>query len=133
MKSVALALCSALALVACADVTNTAVFVTSTSFGINADSKPPTIAIAYDRVEGFIGPRSENGGAPPVVGSMETDGAVFSPQIRQTYATGPAAVTVAGGARKPESPETLTGARKPMFFGTHDARPQGGVRPGGRA
>jgi hypothetical protein len=117
-KNVAWVLCSALTVVACADVTNTAVFVTSTSFGINADSKPPTIAVAYDRVEGFIGPRAENGAAPPVVGSMETDGNVFAPQIRQTYATGPAAVTVAGGAKKPESPETLIGARKPMFFGT---------------
>jgi hypothetical protein len=130
VKSTASLLCVALALAACADVTNTAIFVTSSSVGINADGKPPTIAVAYERVEGFIGPRSNNGGAPPVVASMETDGSVFSPQIRQTYATGPAsviAVTAGTGSaandtvdadEKKGGPKDLEGPRKPMFFGT---------------
>lgn len=118
MKNVALALCMALTLVACANP-DTAVFVTSTSLGINADSKPPTVAVAYERQEGFIGPRFENGGAPPVVASMETAGNVFSPQIRQTYATGAAAInaTTNGGEAKDET-KTLEGPRKLMFFGT---------------
>lgn len=130
MKNTASLLCTALALGACADATNTAIFVTSSSVGINADGKPPTIAVAYERVEGFIGPRSNNGGAPPVVASMETDGSIFSPQIRQTYATGPAsviAVTAGTGSAASETvdaeekkggPRDLDGPRKPMFFGT---------------
>jgi hypothetical protein len=114
---ITLLLVAATALAGCADAANTAIFVTSSSVGINVDSKPPTVAVAYERVEGFLGPRSENGGAPPVVASMETEGNVFSPQIRQTYATGGAAVTAAGGEQE-GGPKELVGPRKPMFFGT---------------
>jgi hypothetical protein len=95
---------------------DTAVFVTSSSIGINVDSKPPTASVAYDRVEGFIGPRFENGGAPSVVASMETAGTVFNPQIRQTYATGAAANIATGG--KDEGTKDLQGPRRLMFFGT---------------
>lgn len=116
MKNVVLSLLAVTTLAACANP-DTAIFVTSTSLGINADSKPPTAAVAYERQEGFIGPRFENGGAPPVVASMETAGNIFAPQIRQTYATGAAAINATGGKVKDET-STLEGPRKLMFFGT---------------
>jgi hypothetical protein len=113
-----LALGPVLMLAACNNP-DTAVFVTSSSIGINVDSKPPTASIAYDRVEGFIGPRFESGAAPAVVASMETAGTVFNPQIRQTYATGAAAniATEVKGAKDEVSPD-LKGATRLMFFGT---------------
>ena len=100
---------------------NTVLFVTNSSLGINFDSKPATANIAYDRVEGFIGPRYPNGGAPPVVASMETDGNIFNPMVRQTYATGAAAVGATEGTVPPEAPKDLAGKsdqKKLMYFGT---------------
>jgi hypothetical protein len=99
---------------------DTAIFATSTSLGINFDSKPPTVAVAFERTEVFIGPRSQNGSAPPAVASIETGGNVFSPHIRQTYATGGAA-EIATSSETPKTPETndvMEGDRKPMIFGT---------------
>lgn len=96
-------------------------FVTNSSLGINFDSKPATANIAYDRTEGFIGPRFENGGAPPAVATMETDGSLFSPMVRQTYATGAAAVGATSGQVPSDAPDGLAGKpenRKLMFFGT---------------
>jgi len=104
----------------CADK-NTVMFVTNSSLGINFDSKPPTANIAYDRTEGFIGPRFANGGAPPAVASIETGGSIFDPKVRQVYATGHAAVRATKGKDAPEGPETLEGEpskRQLMFFGT---------------
>ena len=106
--------------VGCADK-NTVLFVTNSSLGINFDSKPPTANIAYDRTEGFIGPRFPNGGAPPAVASIETGGTIFNPKVRQVYATGDAAVKATKGASADEGPQTLEGdkAKKElMFFGT---------------
>jgi len=88
------------ALAGCNDP-NTVLFVTNSSLGINFDSKPATASIAYDRVEGFIGPRFENGGAPPAVASMQTDGNIFNPTVRQTYATGAAAFGIAPPRPRP--------------------------------
>lgn len=95
---------------------DTAIFATVSAFGVNVDSKPPTVAIAYDRFEGFIGPRYGNGGAPPVVASMETDGNAVTPRVRQTYATGAAAVNAVGG--DVTGPEGLQDNKKLMLFGT---------------
>lgn len=77
---------------ACADV-DSVLFVTGTNLGIDADSKPPNVAIGYDRNETFIGPNyeSETGAIPSVVGRLESDLAVFNPAIQQVYATGNAA------------------------------------------
>jgi hypothetical protein len=106
--------------VGCADK-NTALFVTNSSLGINFDSKPPTANIAYDRTEGFIGPRFPNGGAPPAVASIETGGTIFDPKVRQVYATGDAAVKATKGASAGDGPQTLEGEpnqKQLMFFGT---------------
>lgn len=117
--SVLLLLAGACSLAACNNP-DTVLFVTNTSLGINFDSKPATASVAYDRVEGFIGPRYENGGVPPAVGSLQTDGNIFNPTIRQTYATGSAAVGVTSGTVK-EPTEGLEGRsdqKKLMYFGT---------------
>ena len=106
------------ALAGCNDP-NTVLFVTNSSLGINFDSKPATASIAYDRVEGFIGPRFENGGAPPAVASMQTDGNIFNPTVRQTYATGAAAVgATTGKVPDPQGLEGRSDQKKLMYFGT---------------
>jgi hypothetical protein len=115
-----LALAAVGPLAACSDP-NTVLFVTNSSLGVNFDSKPPTANIAYDRVEGFIGPRYENGAAPPAVASIQTDGKLFNPQVRQTYATGGAAVGATEGKVPDDAPQTMQGhtdQKKLMYFGT---------------
>ena len=108
-----------LPLTACGAPRDTVVFVINTSFGINADSKPPTVAIAYDRQEGYLGPRTANGGMPPVVASIQTNGDVFNPKVRQVYATGAAATLVTDPAATPGPASDLTGLDgKMVFFGT---------------
>lgn len=102
---------------ACANP-DSVLFVTNTSLGIQVESKPPSASIAYDRTEGFSGPRYQNGGLPPVVASLATNGSVLDPQIRQVYATGAAAVKAVSGANAPDGPTALTGDRKLAFFGT---------------
>jgi len=103
----------------CASPQDTVVFVTNTSFGINVESKPPAASIAYDRTEGYIGPRTANGGIPPVVASLQTSGDVFQPKVRTLYATGDAAVGVVSPAGPPTSNGDLTaGDNKMAFFGT---------------
>lgn len=107
-------------LAGCSDP-NHVLFFTNSSLGINFDSKPATANVAYDRTEGFIGPRFENGGTPPAVASMETDGNLFNPMVRQTYATGAAAVGATTGQVPSDAPKGLAGApdkRKLMYFGT---------------
>ncbi len=108
---------SMLALVGCAS-NDHVLFVTKTSIGIDFDSKPGTAAMAYDRVEGYIAPTYANGEVPPVVASIKSDGAIFSPRIRQVYATGDAAVIATGG-RSPGRTRPLKGQKGDMmFFGT---------------
>ena len=92
-------------------------FVTKSSIGIDVDSKPPGASIAYDRVEGYLGPRYDNGAVPPVIASIQTDGSIFNPEIRQLYATGNAALNLTN-SRKPSSPDNLVGDKELMFFGT---------------
>lgn len=96
-------------------------FVTDSTIGIDVDNKPPTASIAYDRIEGYIGPRYQNGAVPPVVGSIETGGSVFDPKIRQVYATGAAAVKAVGTTNAPDGPTVLSGdptQKRLVFFGT---------------
>lgn len=107
---------SVLALAGCAS-SDHVLFVTKTSLGIDLDSKPATASIAYDRIEGYVAPRYANGEIPPVVASIKSDGNIFSPRIRQIYATGNAAVIATGGTVTGESPP-MKGTRKLMFFGT---------------
>lgn len=98
------------------------VFVTKTSLSIlEADSKPAGVSIAYDRVEGYLGPRYENGAVPPVFAAIESDGKIFNPRVSQLYATGLAAeIATTEGLNAPNPNERLplSGNKKVMFFGT---------------
>lgn len=108
-----------LVLSGCSAPRDTVLFVTNTSFGITADSKPATVNIAYDRQEGYLGPRTVNGGMPPVVASIQTNGDVFNPKVRQVYATGAAATLVTDPAATTGPANDLTGLDgKMVFFGT---------------
>lgn len=112
-----LALLVSLVLIAgCASV-NSVLFVTKTSLGIDLDSKPPSASIAYDRIEGYLGPRYDNGAVPPVVARIQTDGKIFNPRVRQLYATGDAATLVVKPTG-PTRPSDLSGEKRLMFFGT---------------
>jgi hypothetical protein len=107
----------------CAD---SVLFVTKTSIGIDFDTKPPSASIAYDRTEGYLGPRYDNGAVPPVYGRILSDAAIFNAKVRQIYATGPAAQrvlhTIAECDAQPQlCPSTeakLEGGKRLMFFGT---------------
>ncbi len=115
------AVAAMLALSACASPQDTVVFVTNTSLGVNVDNQPPSASVAYDRTEGYVGPRTANGGLPPVVASLQTGGNVFDPKVRQTYATGAAAEIATdpnGGAKGPDTLEGATTDNKFTFFGT---------------
>ena len=95
------------------------VFVTKSSLGLDFDTKPATASIAYDRIEGYIGPRYDNGALPPVIASMKTDGKILNPQIKQIYATGAAATNlVLNNGSSIKAPTEFTGDKKLMFFGT---------------
>lgn len=93
------------------------IFATKTSVGLDVDRNPPTVAIAYDRFDGFIGPVYDNGAVPPVISSIRSDLDTFAPKIKQVYATGNAARIVAGKTGDPSDGE-LTGSKKTMYFGT---------------
>ncbi len=113
----------ALVTVACAALTGCAhpdavIFVTNTSLGINVESKPPTVNLAYDRTEGYFGPVYDDGALPPVVASIQTDGKVFNPSVRQVYATGQAAALAVGAQNASASDPALTGRKSSTFFGT---------------
>src|SRR6516225_1369380 len=76
-------------LLGCSD---TATFVTGTSLGFKADANTEQLQIGYARAELFQGPNYPDvGDAPEVVGFFGSDLKIFSPHIRQLYATGDAA------------------------------------------
>lgn len=101
---------------------NRVVFITKTSLSIlEADSKPAGVSIAYDRVEGYIGPKYDNGAVPPVYAAIESNGKIFNPRVKQLYATGRAAVIATALNAKdvpPPEDKLLAGRKKVMFFGT---------------
>jgi hypothetical protein len=100
-------------------MTDQVLFVTKTSVGFELDSKPANANISYDRIEGYFGPRYENGAMPPVVASIQTDGKILNPKVKQVYGTGAAATNlVLGGDQSVEAPTDLTGSKKLVFFGT---------------
>ena len=100
---------------------DTAIFVTKTSVSImDADSTPPNISIAYNRDEGYFGPRYNSGAVPSVFASIRSDGNIISPKIDQLYATGNAAEIATGVDPSKVTVDTsqMTGAEELMFFGT---------------
>ena len=105
-------------LTACASGPNTVVFVTKTSLGIDVEQTPPSASIAYDRVEGYFGPRYDSGAVPPVVASFTTNGQLLGRDIKQVYATGDAARLLANPSAPVKPDPALEGNIKPMFFGT---------------
>ncbi|NOH60572.1 hypothetical protein [Vibrio sp. RE88] len=96
-----------------------AIFVTSTSMSLlEGDSKPAGVSIGYKRVEGYLGPNNADGTAPPIIASIQSDGEIWNPKIRQLYATGLAA-TVASSDEKCKKINNRSGKdKKLMFFGT---------------
>jgi hypothetical protein len=96
-------------------------FVTTTTIGIDADSRPPHATIGYDRYEGYIGPAYGTGAIPPVFAKIESDLAIFQPKIRQLYATGEAARLVTQ-QETPEPPQPdadmFADTSNVMLFGT---------------
>jgi hypothetical protein len=118
IRSGALVVAATAAVLLAGCATDRVIFVTKTSIGLDIDRTPGTLAIAYDRIDGFFGPRYDNGAVPPVVASINTDLAVFAPQIRQVYATGNAATLVTTPSPLLPQPLLLRGNRKSMFFGT---------------
>ena len=98
--------------------TNSVTFVTKTSLGLDVDSTPPGVSFAYDRVEGYIAPRYENGAVPAVAGSIVTDGGTLGRNVRQFYSTGQAALKLTDDSNVTPPKVLLEGKRKTMFFGT---------------
>jgi hypothetical protein len=113
-----------------------ATFATGTSIGIVANANTREAQIGYARAELFQGPNYPDvGDAPQVVGFLGSDLAVFSPHIRQLYATGEAANIVTAPSLAPCPPgaapteewppnacaakaDTLSGERRILVFGT---------------
>jgi len=123
-----------LVLLGCSD---SATFVTGTDIGITANADTQQVQIGYSRAELFQGPNYPDvGDAPEAVGFLGSDLQIFSPHIRQLYATGDAAgiVTTPTPLQPcpptgqpaansppnlcPEQPATLTGERRPLVFST---------------
>lgn len=121
-------------LAACSD---TATFGTGTSVGIAADTNTEQVQIGYARAELFEGPNYPDAGdAPAAVGFFASDLDVFSPKIRQLYATGEAARIVTAPQLLPcppdgkpadtdappnlcpEATDNLAGERRMFAFGT---------------
>ena len=121
MNVVRLIMLSGFALLTGCAPSDTALFVTKTSISIlDADTTPQNISIAYNRDEGYFGPRYDSGAVPPVLASIRSDGDIISPQVQQLYATGNAAEIVAGVDPASVTVDTskMTGDKKLMFFGT---------------
>lgn len=99
------------------------IFATKTSLSIlDADTTPAGISVAYDRVEGYLGPTNESGEAPAVLGYFASDGEFFRPNVSQVYATGNAARLLSADkldqAHTKCSPKTSEKEKRVMFFGT---------------
>jgi len=110
----------AILVAACAD--NYATFVTSTDIGISADATTQDLHLGYVRTELFVGPAyPDKGEAPAAFGYHHSDLSIFSPKIKQLYATGRAAELVTQievPDKKPEEPDVQSGERRPLVFGT---------------
>ena len=108
-------LLTGLALSGCAG-SDEVLFVTNTNIGLNLDSKPPAMSIAYDRADGYIGPVYGNGALPPVAARLQSDLDVFNPVIRQVYATGDAALIVTDREKKKSARQLLSKSKRAAYF-----------------
>lgn len=116
---------AALVLAGCATPKETAIFVTKTSFSlVDVDTVPASVSIAYDRVEGYVGPRFDDGTIFPVAAVLETRGEGLNREIRQIYATGKAArIVTTQGSWVDDREPTVPGGQenKVLLFGTGTA------------
>jgi hypothetical protein len=109
---------AAACLAGCATPRETVMFVTKTSLGIDAEAAPLGFSLAYDRVEGYVGPRFQSATTAPVAGGFSTNGEIFTREVRQVYATGHAAKLVTKATEEDGPAENFEGENKVMFFGT---------------
>lgn len=76
---------------------NTALFVTKSNIGIDADTKPPTLELSIARREGVIAPGFEGGQTPPVMASFRAHANPFARfffGVQSTFAGGDAALAL---------------------------------------
>lgn len=98
------------------------IFVTSTTGGVNLDTTTQQLSIGYDRTEGYLGPRFSDGSVVPALASFHGTASAKNQNVRDLFAAGDAAVTIAKGtaATSPELPagsyETASKGR--VFVGT---------------
>lgn len=116
-----LGLCTAalLGLAGCA--TKDAVFVTKTSFSVlDVDATPAGISVAHDRVEGYFGPRFDNGHVYPVTGYFHATGSGMQREVQQVFAGGEAATVVLGATPGTPASVNCDDARDhpPLLFAT---------------
>jgi len=103
---------------ACSD--DSVIFVTATSIGLDGDTKTATANIGYNRQEGVYAPVYDGGAAPPVYAYLHSNLEIFTPKIKQVYATGRAAlIATKRNSEKEEDPHILEGEiESQMQFGT---------------
>jgi hypothetical protein len=77
--------------------------VTKTSLGIDVEATGQTASFAYDRTEGYFAPRYDGKKPAAVYANLETNGAMLDRKIRQSYATGNAAVLLSHPVPSPAS------------------------------
>jgi hypothetical protein len=84
---------------------NRMLFFTTTNYGLNLDSTPPTAEVSVGRREGVIAPSFDGDKVPPVLGMFRSDGNFFSPALSGVFAGGKAAYLVTKTANGVNSPQ----------------------------
>jgi hypothetical protein len=101
---------AAACLASCATSTDRATFVTKTSFSLlDADTAPASATIAYDRFEGYVGPKFVDGKVYPVAGFFESTGPFYDRELHQVYAGGDAALIATSQAPAPPASASSPG------------------------
>lgn len=119
VTSACLAAAASMALGGCA--TRDAVFVTKTSFSlVDVDSTPAGVSLAHDRVEGYFGPRFDNGHVYPVTGYFRATGNGLGREVQQVFAGGEAASIVLGAKPSGDHTQNCDDDRNnpPLVFAT---------------
>lgn len=118
---IAVALCIPVLCSIAGCATKDAVFVTKTSFSLlDVDSTPASISFAQDRVEGYFGPRFDNGFVYPVTGYFHATGSGLTRGVQQVFAGGDAATVVLGANPVPPAVSNCADSRDnpPLLFAT---------------
>jgi hypothetical protein len=105
-------------LAGCSTQRDHVIFVTKTTLGVDVATQPSGATIGYERFEGYVGPRFDNGGVPPVVASFRSNGELLFREVRQVYATGAAAEKVTGADAKADAPDPSSNDPRRMHFVT---------------